>query len=156
MREHVRILGILNIIMGSLTALGGVVVLIFMGGIASIVALSDMSPAELEHARVSASVVGIIGLVLGLFLLLLSLPAILGGWGLLTYKSWSRVLMIVVSVLHLLHVPPGDGALRRLRSLGFVERTNAPAIGERRSSASLANIAQCRSRDSDLKVPEPT
>jgi hypothetical protein len=108
-RDHVKILGILNIIMGGVIALGGVIVLIFMGGIASIIAFSvqDLSPVELEHARMSAPIFGIIGLVLGTFLLLLSLPSILGGWGLLKYKSWSRVLMIVVSVFHLLHVPLG-------------------------------------------------
>jgi hypothetical protein len=92
--------------MGGLTALGGAVVLVAMGGIAAIVALSAQG-ADAESARISAPIVGIIGLVIGTFLLLLSLPSIVGGWGLLNYKSWSRVLMIVLSGLHLLHVPLG-------------------------------------------------
>ena len=106
MRDHIKILGILNIVMGGLTALGGVIVLVAMGGIAAFVAFTLQGP-DAEGARISAPIVGIVGLVIGTFLLLLSLPSIVGGWGLLNYKSWSRALMIVLSAFHLLHVPLG-------------------------------------------------
>jgi len=110
MREHVKILGILNIIMGGLTALAGLIVLVAMGSIAAfLVAMvsQDGSAGDVENARLAAPIVGLIGSVVGIFLLALSLPSILGGWGLLKYKSWSRVLMIIVSGFHLLHVPFG-------------------------------------------------
>jgi hypothetical protein len=45
--------------------------------------------------------------VIGSFFVLLGLPSILGGWGLMRYRPWSRILMIVVSAFHLFHVPLG-------------------------------------------------
>lgn len=107
MREHVKILGILNIVMGGLTALLGLVVLLATGSIASLIVMSLQDSGEPDNARIAAPIVGVIGIVIGVFLLALALPAILGGWGLLNYKSWSRILMIIISGLSLLHFPLG-------------------------------------------------
>lgn len=109
MRDHIKILGILNIIMGSLTALLAFCVLLFMGGLASFLAMgvSNSSGSDAENARIMAPVMGLIGVVVATFFLILAVPSILGGWGLLKYKSWSRVLMILVSALNLLHIPLG-------------------------------------------------
>jgi hypothetical protein len=109
LRDHVKILGILNIVMGGLTALAGLTVLVAMGGIAAVLGIisQDGSGGDLEGARVAAPILGLIGSLIGIFLLAISLPSIVGGWGLLKYKSWSRVLMIIVSGIHLLHVPLG-------------------------------------------------
>jgi hypothetical protein len=108
MREHIKILGILNIIMGSFAALAGVVVLVVMGGVASVTALGvHNGTGGDENAWIAAPIIGIIGLVVAIFLLILALPSIIGGWRLLKYKSWSRVLMLVISALHLLSVPLG-------------------------------------------------
>ena len=49
----------------------------------------------------------IIGTVLMLVALTLSVPGIIGGWGLLKRRSWARVLMIVLSALHLINIPFG-------------------------------------------------
>ncbi len=100
-RDHIRILGILNIVMGGLTAFAGVVVLIVMGGLAGFLA------ADSSDSREAAPWMGLLGMAICAFLVALALPAIIGGWGLLKYKSWSRVLMIVVSALSLLHIPLG-------------------------------------------------
>jgi hypothetical protein len=62
---------------------------------------------DADSARIAAPIVGVIGVIIGIFLLALALPAILGGWGLLNYRSWSRILMIVISGLSLLHFPLG-------------------------------------------------
>jgi hypothetical protein len=107
MREHIKILGILNIIMGGLTALGGLIVLLATGSIASLIVMGLQDSGEAENARIAAPIIGVIGVVIGVFLLVLALPAILGGWGLMNYRSWSRILMIVVSGLSLLHFPLG-------------------------------------------------
>jgi hypothetical protein len=103
MREHVRVLGILNIIMGCFVALAGVVVLIVMGGIAGVITAS----ADYRDQAIGGPIVAAIGLGIAIFLLVLAAPSIIGGWGLLKFKPWSRILMIVVSVFHLLHVPLG-------------------------------------------------
>jgi hypothetical protein len=110
MRDHIKILGVLNIIMGSLTALAGLAVVLFMGGLASIMAaggFSDTSSSDAENARMVAPWMGLIGLIIAIFLVAVAVPAILGGWGLLKYKSWSRILMLIVSGLNLLHIPFG-------------------------------------------------
>ena len=103
MREHIRILGILNIIMGCFVALAGIVALVVMGGIAGVITAS----ANYEDSTVGAPIVAAIGVGVAIFLLVLAAPSIIGGWGLLKFKSWSRPLMIVVSVFHLLHIPLG-------------------------------------------------
>ncbi len=109
MRDHIKILGILNIVMGSLTAVIGVCVLLIMGGVASFMAfgLPDSSGSDAENARAFAPWLGLIGVFVAIFLTAVALPAILGGWGLVKFKNWSRILMIVVSGLNLLHIPFG-------------------------------------------------
>lgn len=42
-----------------------------------------------------------------LFLAALSLPGIIGGIGLLLRKGWARIVLIIVSLLHLLNIPFG-------------------------------------------------
>ncbi len=109
MREHIRILGILNIIMGGLGALAGCIILLVMGGIATFISsgIQNGNYGEVGDAGVAAPIVATIGLAVAIFLFLLSLPSIIGGWGLLHYRPWSRILMIVISVLNLFHVPLG-------------------------------------------------
>jgi len=108
MQQHIRILGILNIIMGSLTAMVGVFLLFVMGGVAAFVSQQVRRGYNTDPgAAMAAPIIATIGLALAIFFLVLSLPSILGGWGLINYKPWSRILMIVVSVLHLFHIPLG-------------------------------------------------
>jgi hypothetical protein len=109
MRDHIKILGVLNIIMGSLTALAGFAVLLVMGGLAGFLAMGgpDSSASDVENARVAAPWLGLIGICVAIFLVAVALPSIVGGWGLLKYKSWSRILMIVISGLNLIHIPLG-------------------------------------------------
>jgi hypothetical protein len=108
MRDHIKILGILNILMGGLTALLGIVVLLFAGGLAGVVAASLRSSlGDVDNGAIAAPIIATIGVCIAVFLLLLAAPSIIGGFGLLHYKRWSRVWMIVVSGFHLLHVPLG-------------------------------------------------
>jgi hypothetical protein len=106
-RDHIKLLGILNIIMGGITALIGIVVLLLFGGAAGLIATRVQDALDPEHVMLAAPIVMIIGLCIAGFLLILSAPAIIGGWGLIKGKSWSRVLMIVISALHLLSFPVG-------------------------------------------------
>ena len=109
MRDHLKILGVLNIVMGSLTALAGVVALLAMGTIAGFIvaSLPSASESDYHNGAVAAPIIVTIGFVIASFFLLLGLPAILGGWGLMRYRSWSRILMIIVSFFHLFHIPLG-------------------------------------------------
>lgn len=102
MRDHIRIVGILNIVMGCLTALIGIVIFIFVGGAGAIAAMAG------EDARqIAVPLIELIGVCIALFFIVLSLPSIIGGWGLLNFKPWARILMIVISVLHLFNFPFG-------------------------------------------------
>lgn len=109
MRDHIKILGILNIILGCLTALLGLFGFLAMGTIAGIIAasLSSADSADFHNGVMAAPILASIGLAVAVFFCVLGLPMILGGWGLMKYRRWSRPLMIVVSVLQLLHIPVG-------------------------------------------------
>ena len=100
MREHIRILGILNMVMGCLTAFGGVAVLIVTGAASKLIAAS--LAADDPNWTNAAPLLATIGVCIALFLLVLAAPALIGGWGLLHYRPWSRPLMIVLSILHLI------------------------------------------------------
>jgi hypothetical protein len=119
----------LNIVMGCFTAFAGIVVFIIMGSIAQVVAAA----ADGQDSAVAVPIVTAIGVAVGIFLLILSAPSIVGGWGLLHFKPWSRILMIIVSIFHLFHLPLGtalgvyglwvlfsDDARRILESGGYV------------------------------------
>ena len=109
MRDHIRVLGILNIIMGALTAAIGLIAFIAIGGAAGFIAASlpSITGEDFHNGAVAAPLIATIGLVIAIFFLALGLPSIIGGWGLMHYKPWSRVLMIVVSILQLFHFPLG-------------------------------------------------
>lgn len=103
MAQHVKILGVLHIIYAGLVVLAGVVVLVVMGGIAGIIGASDTSP----DSQVAPPILGLIGIGVFILLLVLSLPGIIGGFGLLQFKSWARILVIVLSALELISIPFG-------------------------------------------------
>ncbi|MGA8027846.1 MAG: hypothetical protein WB992_11935 [Bryobacteraceae bacterium] len=103
MRDHVKILGILNIVLGSLGALAGAGVLLVFGGIASVIGMSANNSNDMS----AIPILGIIGFAIAMFLFVLSVPSIIGGWGLLKFQPWARILMIVISALNLLHIPIG-------------------------------------------------
>jgi hypothetical protein len=109
MRDHIKILGVLNLVMGSLTALAGVVAFLAMGTIAAFIAASVSSAGESDYhnGAIAAPLFMTVGFAIASFFLLLGLPAILGGWGLMRYRPWSRILMIIVSFFHLFHIPLG-------------------------------------------------
>lgn len=103
MEQHVRILGILHIVFGSLGILLALGMLLLFGGIAGLVGATDYS----GHAHISVPILGWIGGLIFIVLLVLSLPGLIAGIGLLHFQSWARILTIVLSVLDLIHVPFG-------------------------------------------------
>jgi hypothetical protein len=50
---------------------------------------------------------GILGLLIAIFLAILSLPSILAGWALYVEKSWAKPLLLIISALHLMNFPLG-------------------------------------------------
>ena len=99
MKTHIQIVAILHIVMGALALMGAIAVFLFMGVASGVVV------AQGSHE--AAGIVGIMAIALGGFLALLALPSIIGGWALLTGRSWGRPLVMVLGALQLLHVPIG-------------------------------------------------
>jgi len=107
MRDHIKILGILNIVMGCLTASVGLIALVILSGIAGAIHWSAMAGGEDAAPIAVAPIVSLLGLGVAAFFVLLGLPSIIGGWGLLKLRPWARVFTLIVSGFHLLHVPFG-------------------------------------------------
>lgn len=103
MEQHLKIIAILHIVLGGMCALAAVAFLALFGGIAGLVGSVDQS----GDAAVAVPVLGGIGGILFIVCLIFSLPSLVGGIALLNMASWSRIFMIVVSVLYLLHLPIG-------------------------------------------------
>ena len=103
MEQHVKIIGILHVVLGGMGALAAMACLALFGGVAGLVGAVDRT----GDAAVAVPILGGIGGILFFICLLFSLPSLVGGIALLKMASWSRIFMIVVSVLYLLHIPIG-------------------------------------------------
>ena len=103
MSTHVKVLGVLFIAFSALGILGALFLMIAMGGAAGIVGAA----ADPEEAALALPIIGLAGTALVGFLLIVSLPGLVTGFGLLSYKPWARIVGIVLAVLQLLHFPLG-------------------------------------------------
>jgi len=104
MEQHVKVLGVLYIVLGALGIVAALVCLLIFGGVAGIVAVAAQ---EEPDARIAVPIVGAIGVGLFLFLLAVSLPGIIAGVGLLRFRPWARIVTIVLSALNLMNFPLG-------------------------------------------------
>ena len=108
MDAHVRALGIIRIVLGALGVLIALGLLLLFGGIAGVVSI--VGTQQDPNAWIGVGVLSLIGTILFLVIGIISLPSIVGGVGLLKYRSWARWLIIVISALDLLNVPIGTAA----------------------------------------------
>jgi hypothetical protein len=93
---HVTILGWINIAASGLFIAIGVFGFIFLVGLGATV-----------DDREATRILSFVGCAGAAFLITLSLPGLLAGYGLLTRKSWARILGIIVAILDLFNVPIG-------------------------------------------------
>jgi hypothetical protein len=100
MKQHVNAVGILHIglgIMGILTAL--------------IIVMSTLGPGllvlSLEGDVEPLGILTIVGCSLGIFFVVLAVPGIIGGIGLLKLQPWARYLVMILAVLDLFAAPIG-------------------------------------------------
>lgn len=103
MAQHVKILGILHIIFGGLGVLAAVIILLVFGGISTLAGLSDHAPEGLPVIGFIS--IGAIGGLIFLFVLALSLPALIIGIGLIQFRPWARIGGIILSALDLFGFP---------------------------------------------------
>jgi len=102
MATHVKVLGIIHIVFGALGIMGALAVLLLFGGLAGLAGAS----AE-PNAGLAVPIVGGIGGIIFIVVLVISLPGLITGIGLLEFRPWARMLGIVVSALSLINVPFG-------------------------------------------------
>jgi hypothetical protein len=104
MDQHVKILAVLHIVMSAIGILIAVGLLFLFGGLASFI---GMNPGMDHDARAAVPILGLIGTFLFGLILVLSIPGIIAGLGLLKFRPWARILTIILSALDLLNVPFG-------------------------------------------------
>ena len=101
METHVKVLAVLYIIFGVLGTLFGLGLMALLSFIGVAGAASD------PDAWMALPILGFTGAALGAFMLVLSVPGIVAGVGLLKYRPWARILTIVLSALNLMNFPFG-------------------------------------------------
>jgi hypothetical protein len=94
--NHISLVGILHLVHSGLMLLIGILIFALMAGIGAISGDED-----------AMLVLGIIGTVVGGFMLLFSIPGIIGGIAILQRARWSRIYMIVLSAFKLIDIPFG-------------------------------------------------
>lgn len=103
MLTHVKVLGVLNIVLSALGILIGVLLLLVFGGIAGLIGLTDHGDGRL----IALPIVGGIGALIFILVMIVSIPGIVAGIGLLKLRPWARILGIVISALNILNFPFG-------------------------------------------------
>jgi len=102
MEQHVKIIGILDIVSGVIGVIAGVVILIaFLVGAAGVGASGE------QGAGAGAAALASVGLVGGIFLIAVSVFEIIVGMKLRAYKSWARIVQIIFGVMSLPGFPIG-------------------------------------------------
>ena len=105
MERHVTILGAFHIAFGAIGLLIALAILVIFGGAAGLIGLGAASDPD---ALIAVPVVALVGTFLMMAALILSVPGIAAGFGLMTYRPWARMLTVVLSLLHLLNFPFGS------------------------------------------------
>jgi hypothetical protein len=102
METHFKELAVLHIVLGALGILIGLFVFAVMGGVAGIIQMDGDNDAEMV-----VPILGAVGGFVLILMLVLSVPGIIAGYGLLSFQPWARILTIVLSILDLVNIPFG-------------------------------------------------
>lgn len=96
MEKHVTFVAVINIAFGFLGIFIGLVLFIVLVGAGII-----------SHDPQALTITTIVGVAIACFLILTSIPEIIGGFGLLKRRPWARVLILVIAVMDLMFIPIG-------------------------------------------------
>jgi hypothetical protein len=96
MEKHVTLVGVFHIGFSILRILAAMAVFVILVG-----------SGRLSGDPHAMAVTYVIGSVIAYFLVIVSIPGIIGGVGLLKRQNWARIVLLIVAVLDLLHVPFG-------------------------------------------------
>ena len=96
MEKHITFVAVLNIAFG------------FLGlFFAAFLFVAIVGAGIISGEPEAVTITSIIGTALAFFLVITSLPEIIGGFGLLKCKAWARIIILVMACLDLLWIPIG-------------------------------------------------
>jgi len=102
MDTHVKVLAVLEIAMSGFGLICALLLMLIFGGAMGIVGASGDS-----DAAYALPIIGLTGMALIIFLLVLSLPGFVVGIGLLKRRPWARIAGIVMSIVGMMFIPFG-------------------------------------------------
>lgn len=103
MQTHVKVVAVGFIVLSALGVLSALMLMLIFGGTAGIVGAASGD----QDAALAVPIIGITGTALTVIVLALSLPGLITGFGLLSFKPWARVLAIVLCAINLINIPFG-------------------------------------------------
>ena len=103
MESHKRILGILYIVSGMMHLIG----MILLSTLFTLFLPMIFEHADVDDQWVLVWVVPFVRAIAAIVVILIAIPSLLGGWGLLTQKTWSMTLVLVIGCLKLFSFPFG-------------------------------------------------
>jgi hypothetical protein len=103
MQTHVKVVAVAFIVFSALGVLTALMLMAVFGGAVGIVGAG----AEADEAALAIPIIGMTGTLLTIFLLAVSLPGLITGFGLLSFKPWARILGIVLCAIQLINIPLG-------------------------------------------------
>ncbi len=99
MKQHVSFVGALHIGFGILGLLGALTVFIIFN--------FAQGFAEVEAETLASEILSFLGGTISLVIMFFASLGIIGGIGLLSYKPWARILIMIVSAINCLNIPIG-------------------------------------------------
>jgi hypothetical protein len=97
MKKHVTVVGALHIGLGTLGLIGALVIFFALSFARSVVG----------NEEIPSMVLGFLSVSLPLLLGGISTVGVIGGIGVLTFKPWARIVVMVVSVIGCINIPIG-------------------------------------------------
>jgi len=96
MDKHVTFVAVINIAFGFL----GIFLAFFLFVVLIGAGIISQDPEAMK-------ITSIVGIAIAFFLLMTSIPEVIGGFGLMKRKPWARVLVLIIACLDLLIIPIG-------------------------------------------------
>jgi hypothetical protein len=102
MQTHVKVVGILLLALSAM-------MLLFALGLGAMFGIGALATAASQDpdAALAIPIIGITGTVVTALIVIIALPGLIAGFGLLSFQNWARILAIVLLVLNLLNFPFG-------------------------------------------------
>lgn len=97
MEKHKVLLGALYVIFGAFTVVGSLLLMIII----------SLNGGIIQDPQSFYDFLKLVCFISSVFLLLISIPGIIGGIGLLNNKSWARNLVLIIGFFYLFFIPLG-------------------------------------------------